>query len=270
MVMVRCPECGTVGPIAEYPIASAAARRFGYLISVVWLVAVLLICLVVGIWAAGAAQLGKNAALDPVALAIAEKFIEYAKADAAKQAQAGVAAANTWSTWAASQAPSSMVWIDGTWWGTQANQAWLNEARSKHRPFALVLMPMWIRAWVLLLPAGMILACLFPHLRRPALCLVAIGVVIVGAGFLWLLGTGANTWGGMGSWGRLALDLASTVVGFSATAIQLAMLLPSLVVGVCIGRPVARWLIVWLLPPRLRLAYSFLWIADGKPLPKPR
>jgi len=270
MVMLRCPECGTVGPITEYPVASGAARRVGYILSMFWLALVLLICLIVGIWAAGAAQLGKKAALDPVAITISEKFIEYAKADAAKQAQAGVAATNTWSTWVASQAASSMGWIDGAWWATQTNAAWLSEARAMHRPFSRKLLPMWFRASVLLLPAGMILACLFPHLRRPALILVALGVLPVGAIFLWLLGTRSSSWGGMGTWGQVSIELASNVVGFRATAIQLAMLLPSLTLGVCIGRPVARLLIIWLLPPRLRLAYSFLWLADGKPLPKPR
>ncbi len=269
MVMLRCSECGTVSPLAEYPLASGAARRLGAVMAIGWLLVVVIVYLIISIWAAGAAHTGRRGAVELVAMAIAERYVEYSKAEVAKQTAAGTPNMNTYVTWAASQPVSSGLWVDSSWWLAEAGKSWVDEARGLHRPFDRSLVPVWVRAWVLLLPAGMLLACMFPHARRPMLAVLALGVLPVGAGLLWLLGSGTNTWGGMGAWGRTAMDLAQEVVGFRASAIQLAMLSPSLLVGVWIGRPVARRLVVWLLPPRLRVAYAFLWLADGKPLPKP-
>jgi hypothetical protein len=86
----------------------------------------------------------------------------------------------------------------------------------------------------------------------------------------WALGGQSTmTWRAFGGSAMMASGVAREVVGELATVIQLTIISPALIVGALIGRPVARWVVVWLLPPRLRVAYAFLWIADNKPLPRP-
>lgn len=45
-------------------------------------------------------------------------------------------------------------------------------------------------------------------------------------------------------------------------------LFPLLVAGVYLGRPMARMVVLIILPPKQRVFFAFLWDADGKALPK--
>ncbi len=100
--------------------------------------------------------------------------------------------------------------------------------------------------------AALVVVC--PHWRRLIYGLVAAGMPLAAALIVCLL----IRWDPPGSSGRWCYPF---IVG--STLVQML----GGVLGVMLGRPIARGLAVMFLPPRLRQALAFLWIADGKAPP---
>ncbi len=111
---------------------------------------------------------------------------------------------------------------------------------------------------------GILLAIVMPHLRtkgRFALVLVVGGLAGI---FSWVSeSVNTNTYMYYGGWGMAWKDLNIVLLPVS---LGIAML--CLCLGVWVGRPLARGLVLLLLPPRLRGPMSFLWLADGKRMPR--
>jgi hypothetical protein len=115
----------------------------------------------------------------------------------------------------------------------------------------------FICALVLLPPItfGVVMSVVMWHVRRRWYWLLAalppIAAVVVMAIYLVDIGDRQEN-----------KPLLFAIVGF-AVAEQIVMIM----LGTRIGRPIARWIVSLVVPPRPRQALSFLWAADGKTLP---
>lgn len=260
MVMVRCPECGTPSPLLDYPRLGPWGRRFGVFAAMVYLAATVGLLLGVGGVVAAIADLSASEAVAPLGLHISSECIDWAKAQSTT-----ANAKNAPNSWLAQTDPSASGWIDGKWWAGADRAAIMAAVPSPHRPFAANVAFTWLVACLPLLPMSCVLGCLVSHLRGRRLLLIpaacaAFAVVI--------------TVIGMAESGRPAMirtaDIAArNMLGHGVIALQLAMVSLPVVAGVFAGRPVARGLVRWLVPPRQWAHFGFLWAADRRAMPIP-
>jgi len=78
--------------------------------------------------------------------------------------------------------------------------------------------------------------------------------------------TSYNSWMG-GS--ESVSEIADNRLGPIVVPLLLVSVLPAMWLGVWLGRPLVRGLVRAFLPPRMLGSMAFLWIADGKELPRP-
>ena len=113
--------------------------------------------------------------------------------------------------------------------------------------------------------AGMLMPTLLfvflPHWRKALVLGVSAFLIVAGSFAAWLEifnGTYRRGYYGGTDWGMTAMPFILLVV---VLAVGGALL------GALVGRHVARGAIRLLVPPSLRPAFAYLWLADGKPLP---
>jgi hypothetical protein len=161
-------------------------------------------------------------------------------------------------------AGSANVWQQAATWWSGLDKAKLFEDFGGARALA------WSRlaqlaGWTLVLvPLGAAWAVAAPHARlRHWLAIVA--MLAAGWVFLWVMTErpltmmwGMDWYGEAGARTRLlVLPLVLGVEVLLTTG------------GFILGRTLARWVVVALLPPRLRGPLAFLWLVDGKRPPRP-
>jgi hypothetical protein len=270
MIMVRCPECSTVASLQEYPLLGRWAGRFAALLAAAW-VAILLagLFITVGISFGMTESTVLNGG-DPLATEIARAYIQwYDNADDATKkkipAMYGVPAAGQ---------ANPYTWVDSTWWSKQDP----NEFVAKLGGVRYTMDRNAIENAVWVAVAGFIMGIVWSiillGLRRMRLLIFGFVVVglALGAEFVWgTLSPGSvlrpYSFGGTQ---MMAREAATNIVGRWLVGVALGTLFISVLIGLWSGRPITRWFIRLLLPPRLWAPLSFLWIAEGRALPRPR
>lgn len=266
MIMVRCPECSTVASLQEYPLLGRWANRFAAVLAAAWL-----LLLLGGVLASGGITFGTTEAAiqsssERLSLTISRKYVEWYNA-ADEKTKANV------TKWGG-QAPQigSYTTIDATWWNAQDPSIFLAELGgvrlAMNRGVADPLIWSVISGAML----GAVWSILLLALRRPRLLLM--GLLIIGVAFTYefLWGSLSRTWS-MSRYMAGAIwvqEAASHILAPWVTGFALGLSLLGLCLGLWFGRPLTRWLVRLLLPPRLWAPLSFLWIAEKLPPPKPR
>ncbi len=250
MLIVRCPECGAVASVQEYPLLGRWPARWAALLAAAWFaVLVVLVVATAGILAAGAHAVAQRASV-PFAEHIAQLHADYQKQQPAGGQFFGSGAYS---------------FVDGNWASQQDFEAILGAARG----WRSVLNLRALRGWGLIaVPAfvsGCFWAVIFLHARRGRLLLLGAVPVLLAGIFSLLTATLANR--GMFGWVS-AISLAQRQVGTPILAASLAFTYLPLVAGLLAGRPIVRGLIRALLPPRMRGALALLWITDGLEPPR--
>lgn len=255
LVSVRCPECGRLAALQEYPALTPWAGRLRALAAATVVVVSLLTILVTGLITWGMAEgvgmdcSAKYAALIDAAMAARQAELQ---PDAAKR---GYMSPKEIEDWWTSLPPDKFLADHGghlgalNWWGFTA--------------FSFVL--------PLFATIGVFWSVLFARARRWRLLALLVAPVALGAVFylaerLSTTNRAYSYYYGYGS----GLQLSQLQIGWVAAAITMAGCLLALWAGALFGRPLARWFLATLLSPRLVTAFSYLWVADDKPLPKPR
>lgn len=253
MVMVRCPECGVPAPLMDYPRLGHWGRRFGMLTMIVFLGVLIAAHIAFGgmvaIWSTQAAM---ESTREP-AIEVARAYIEHAKAAAIGPQ------VNQNLTWAAQQEPSWHTWIDGVWW-SQNREKFSPVVRSFSRESQLF----WLFGSLILLPGGAVLACLMPHARGVRRVMIPGVVGAIGLGIVSIVVLVDRSQGS----GRNAVDCVLELVGIRAYVPHVLVLCVPVLVGVYLGRPMARGLVRWLVPPRQYVHFGWLWSADGLGMPR--
>jgi hypothetical protein len=266
LLIVRCPECGTPAALQEYPALGRWGARLGYLAAAIWFG--FMILFVIGsagaFWGEVEEITGKLAS--PYTDAVDRGWKQYVQDALAMAQKAGTATApaNTWMTYGYNPAEEEKWWraLDkdglfralGGWWhgGIAWNSLW---------SFA--------EAALVVGSFGCVMAICTPHLRkRGRLGMVLLVIALGGA-------ISVISWLGRTSGWR-------NYPGYYTSTEPYMRLWPYLMppvvvacgvlyaIGVWQGRRVARWVVAFLLPPRMRGPLAFLWHADGLPMPRPR
>ena len=312
LLIARCPECGTVAPLQEYPMLGKWARRLAALMAGAFTLTLVSVLLISSLSLFGVARGMSQTASMPVAADIAIAYFDHVaakveagdsitiQADIAVEAQLYQAQAeldgaapvqtqpfpvvNTQGTQpAAKRDPSTLTddaieiarnryvnqWatIDDAWWETQRPSTFLAEAGG-HIGLLLEVPPeVWIFFVVISFLFAMLLSILMLHRRRR--WLVGFGLLPVALSFAFMLIWPPRPTNWFGMWGTQAQSLAEMVAWPSVRLATLVLAYVSIVVGMLVGRSLARFMLTLLLPPRLRCALAPLWSCDGRPVPRP-
>ncbi len=281
LLIARCPECGAVAPLTEYPSISRWSRRIVGVVAALWLAA--LIAVTVG---SGSALFGLTIVSSQEASQGFAHSLEraYSAEVAAQQAAGGSGAGSTPAPGAGPAAQSSVTGptiplppipphVRVRFSTMTAPQSWVEQQDVAQRflewggwvavgdEVGLVVMPLCIVA----LGAGMFLGVAVLNQRRVGLLVVGLMPLVVCATFhaLAYAGRSAGTVSPSEDATMAFLWWRITLVGVIAAAVMLLL-------GVWFARPIARAYVRLMLPARLRVPLYPLWEADGLPPPRAR
>ncbi len=268
MLVVVCPECGAPAALQEYPLLGRWAARWGALLAAAWVTLVLLMLAVsVGV-SFGFGVLATEASGMKLAQYIAERHHEWMATDAATRTPPASAATTAYITSMLQQPASPYNGIDAGWWAAQDPGVMLAASGGWWGAFDWNVLYSWIGASVPLLGAGIAWAVALSHVRRSRLWLVIVAVMTLTGGLavlVWSAESASSRW--PGAW-LTGIDLARRIYFAPIIAMTLVAEVVPFFVGLMIGRPLARLMVRAFVPPRLRVPLSFLWLCDGKELPR--
>lgn len=260
MLIVRCPECGTVASMQEYPLLGRWAGRWAALVAALWfIVAFVLLMASAGILLGLGSEVTRIAC-EPYAGWLSEQQLLWIKAqDPDSLAQ------NT--TWMLSQPPNPYWRIDQNWWAAQDPAQLLEAAGGWAEAVDFGALVHWVFLTLAAVPMGCFWAVALLHFRKRALFIFALVVVGVAGTFAVIAhfqSPGVQSWYWM-----TAMAQAQRQIGPPITAMTLVFALIPLSIGLALGRPIVRGLIRALLPPRLRSPLALLWTTQGLTPPHP-
>lgn len=250
LLIVRCPECATVASLQEYPLLGRWANRWAALLAGLWLL------VMVALWVASAAALfgfavgAAEIASERYGLALYEQFNVWQiqqNAGVPRSAQrAQMVRMNDFTSWWQQQDSAALLRGAGGLWGGVNAFAWY----------------VWGWEAVIAFVLGVVWATLLIARRRFGL-LICVPVVLTGAALLSVIVL--SKWLEEPMWWYQA---SNRQVGPTIMGLSLAWGGICLSLGLLTGRAVARGMVRLMLPPQLRSALAFLWLADGLAPPK--
>lgn len=308
MLMIRCPECGQVASLHEYPVLGAWARRLGMVLAALWFF-VMLVAVAATIGAlTGGAFIVSQAAVSGVTRDIASEHAKHveqrlreidakiarlqaeasglgspatAGATDPNQVRAASVAASiptlnserqNWQ-WIMQNRDSDYAWLEQNWWEVNRTNADFARGLWKSMDWRRLF---WttIGAGLMPLIAGVFWAVACPRWRGRSLLVAWIVLTTLGVGGLVyvtlkpVLDSDVRLWGGLNI--VHAIKAAREVVGPTPSIFAIAIMSGVLLLAMRFGRAWARLAIRALLPPRLRASFAYLWWCDGKDMPRAR
>ena len=265
MVMVRCPECAAVAPLLDYPRYSHWARRLWAFVALLWMSLVVSAIGAFGVLTSAVAVALSTQTIEPLAVRIAEDHNKYQLEAIEAAERAGTVPMNQRLQWSFNNIATADTWIDSAWWNAPGRAAEYQGQVDAADYFNPKKLPAALLAALVLIPSAGVLAVVMPHWKRFRLLIIPLVSIAVGSIMAYLYWKSAPTVFAPWVTARSAVQEAS---GVGVVAVHLAATLPLLVAGVYLGRPMARTVVLFILPPRQRVFFAFLWDADGKALPK--
>ena len=250
LLIVRCPECGTVASVQEYPLLGRWSSRWAAMAAAGFLLFAVLLFAATVLTIFGLSMGSAEQAAWKLSTVIDQKF----QAWQAEQAGA-VDPANppTWQVWQQ---------MFQSWWDQQDLAQVIGESGGWFsvvgwRPFML-----WLPLGLLAVVFGVAWSAVLLHMKRRGHLMFAALVMATTAvlGFAIML-----DW--MQSEQYYAWAIARRATGPRMGGMTIAFGGLMFAVGLMIGRPLVRAFVRAMLPPRLRGALAALWIADGLPPP---
>lgn len=276
LLIVRCPECGTVAGVQEYPLLGAWAHRWGLVAAALWFLFIL------------AAWAGASGAIFAFAYGPAEQaawdYGEYLEQlhseyeDLLKQQQAQVPPQTPGQSASSSTQTSgpTVIRLPGgiqtiipggstgdfqKWWQQQDRKAILASAGGWAGVIDWTALLFWVPGSVIgFLIGGFWALVLVPVRRR---WLLVWGLFILALAWLYAIAP-LQDWSRPTSWPYRA---AQSQVSPGMLLLNLTFYTIPLACGLLLGRSVARLGVRSLLAPRLRHSLAILWTTDGKQPP---
>lgn len=257
LLIVRCPECGSACPVQEYPVLGRWAGRLGALLAAGYFCFLLAFALACAGATAGISYAVTELLSSPLQQFAYDRTIQH---EQSKMASVGPPTQPQFygnqaidMEWWEGLPPSKLIVDAGGWFGGAIDwrQLWI-----------------WVYIALVGLPLGVVWAVAMPGARWRRFVLVTLLIMLLATLFITLARFGPGSAGRfMGAWYVRELILSEVfwqLVWPSLLASGVVLL-----AGMLLGRPIARGLVRLLLPPRLWAPFSFLWIADNRPLPRP-
>lgn len=260
LFIVRCPECGAVASLQEYPMLGKWANRWAALAAALWFAVI-----GAGVFGLGVSFFASSAAGTAVAADSASRAIimEWVGAPSGQGALEKVRKT--------SGDPNRILtgWssMDTTWWDSQNGWAVLKRHGGWRKIVIGPVISILAGTLVAGVVGGVILSVAMLHVPRRRLTLSMLLPIAVAAAFQAIFYTNVTT-SYAGAWGFTVRDAAAHLIAPATMTTTDAFAYIGLVIGAVIGRSVVRGLARAMLPPRMRSSLSFLWIAAGKEPPK--
>lgn len=248
LALARCPECGRADALMELPRLARWQGRVALLLTGAWLGAMLLGLLVTFGLMSNATYRIRMRLADPFNVRIIDA---YKAADPAN---------------AQSLYYGEDAYLPSNW------QSLIDiEAMAKELPDPLLEMRAKALLEVLLsmtylVPLGMCWGVALGWRRRGQVVAAMVVMTVVGIAMYYAMYV-ANSGPNRVRFGGWSSDAAMAQLGPRLFIPCVLVVGVSLVVGAWFGKPVARLLVLLLIPPAARAPLSFLWYIDGKPLP---
>lgn len=274
MLIVRCPECATVASVQEYPLLGRWANRWAALLTAMWMVVMVVLWLGSSAALFGFAVGSAELAADAYGEVIYERFNAWQTQQTASNAlAAATGAAVIPSPGAGGQVvvtrPGGRVVINNmstsfsSWWQQQDRAGLLADAGGLLGGFNIFVWYLWMWMAIAAAVLGVMWATIMIARGRAGLALWAF-IIILTAGAIGLIPI-IDWMSRPPSWTRQA---ASQQIGPLVMGLSFFWGLFWLILGMMIGRPIARALVLLLLPPRMRSTMAFLWLTDGHEPPR--
>ncbi len=248
MLIVRCPECGTVASVQEYPLLGRWAGRWAMALAAAWLGCALVLFLgTAGVLAASAKSVGRSASMPLVTKVNQLQTERYRVAQQSGAANPYGAGSSVAAGEIEAMVADSGGWAKASDWGAMRGWAWLG-------PIVFCI--------------GCLLATFFMHLRARWLIVLGFAATLLAATFIAI--SDANSRATYAAYGGWPYQMALDRIGPPFTYGSLVFAFMCLAAGLRFGRPIARGMIRALLPPRLRSSLALLWLADGLAPPSAR
>jgi hypothetical protein len=265
MLIARCPECGQVASLQEYPLLGRWVGRWTMLLAAGWFLAVLLLAAATGGLLYGLSTAVAQSASEPFAVWLTQRQFDDLKALEAAGALPQDA------QWVVTQSPGATPYsaLVPSWSSKQDFRALLVEAGGWRRGVDFGALKGWIGVAVAMFVAGCVWALAFGHRRGRGLLLtgvIPIALAVFFALLTWISNATTATnlqWAG-------AIWVADQLVGDPFIWMTIAFGTVPFAAGLLLGRPITRGLATILLPPRFRSALALLWTTDGLSPPPAR
>ncbi len=265
MLIIRCPECGTCAAVQEYPLLGRWTRRFAALMAAM----LLLVMLGAAAGSVGLVQvqswwLGEEASWDLAGRIGRTHDAWFGELPTTERDRI------------LRQYPLGRGWMGGNqfsavlveWWESEGDRSVYTSGVgfwSEFDPQSLQVVP-WLVLTSLGIGAFWSIALVYQR-RIVVMILVCVFAIVGGAivGFgQWHLYDMSSY---LGQGWRYAYSLAYERVGVPVAIAAAALMLVFMCIGAWLGRPVTRFAVCLLLPPRLRGPLAILWTAEGKAPP---
>ena len=281
LLIARCPECGSVASVLEYPLLGRWANRWAAVVAALWVLVLLVFWLgnagaVFGLSMATATEGARSAFREHLEEAYKEWEAEQAPAATASTAPGtakppAVSVSGQTITLPVGTPPQVRSFITRgsrypqfeTWWAAQDKAALIQQ----HGGWPAVIDREAFFLWIPLTMVAFIFGCFWGIAllrRRRVGLLIWVGVIMATACAFalipyldWYTDAPSYPW-----------DAAEKIVAPPMLALSLAYAVIPLAAGALVGRPLARRLIRTLLPPKLRSSLSLLWTTDGYDPPR--
>ncbi len=229
LIVARCPECGQVTPLQEYPTLGRTAKRWATLLGGVWVLFVL-----------GAS----------VGISFAMMGLMFGAVEVGGDDFSDALPGDWWQT--SADRETQLQTLQDMGGVIAAIDPWI--------------LSLWFGGAVLSLIAGIGASIVMLGIRGVRLALVPMLLLIVpvvGFGIRRAVVLAEIKGGSVGT-----SEIAEWLMGPHITAITLVIFAVMLAAGATFGRRIVRALVVLLLPPPMRAGLAPLWLTDGKDLPK--
>jgi hypothetical protein len=255
LFIARCPECGVVASMQEYPALGKWANRWAALAAALWLAV-----LAGGTFAFGMIVFGVSMGSWHEGV---DEFADWVGEFAATDESSGLLT-NTSNI----SSISRYSVIDVAWWESQDHWALLAQAGGFRKMIASEMVSFWLGIGVGGFVFGVIGSVALLHAKRLRLAFLLLAPLVITA----LFQTGMYV-GEASDMANATVSSVHNLVRVEFGPVMLALTdgfaYLGILIGAMVGRPVARGLVRAFLPPRLRSSLSFLWLTDGKSPPSP-
>jgi len=261
LLVVRCPECGTVASVQEYPLLGRWARRWGVVLAVLWFIFLL------GMWA------GSGAAIMGCSMGVAEEASHTYRAYLSEAYEASRQSGQQMQGPQITVGPGGQIittnrWLSGgndfrQWWAQQDRPALFAQAGGWRGAVAWEALVIWLPVGITALTIGWFWSVALLQFRRRwvlvwGLFIIALALVFgLGPWLEWVMGTPRSSWSA--AMQEIAPTMFAATVVFSSVALAL---------GLAFGRALTRALVRSLLGPGLRGSLALLWTMEGLPPPR--
>ncbi|MBY0313534.1 MAG: hypothetical protein K2W85_15825 [Phycisphaerales bacterium] len=251
LLIVRCPECGTAAALQEYPLLGRWANRLGYFFAALYILAMLGLTL-----GSAGGMFGLSMGANEL---LSQKFVAHLTELQQQRANANAGPQPANWTWQTNYEKDRLWWESSDKWELLQQAGGLSEGVNWNGlVFVLVMV-------LILFPVGLVFGATMPHVKGWRMLWVPGAVMVLCMLFLFVAHLSQRSQ-------RWFYPQWSGPQAFQVVVVPMLCLFGSgvLLLGMAIGRPLVRWLLVLLLPPRLRGPMGYLWRVDGLAMPRTR